>query len=137
MAEETIFSKIISGEIPCTKVYEDDVVLAFLDIQPIQPGHTLVVPKTASRDARETDPDTFTEVMLVAQKIAQALTTSLDCEGVNISMNCGEAAGQEVFHTHVHVIPRFDDDGVMPGPLRGEYAETEADKVAAAIQAAL
>lgn len=130
MNEPTIFFKIISGEIPATKVYEDDTVLAFLDIQPIQPGHTLVIPKVASSDARTATLEDFTAVMRVAQRIAQAQTKILGCDGVNISMNCGEAAGQEVFHTHVHIIPRFQDDGVMPQPLRGNYQDDEATVIA-------
>lgn len=137
MSTETIFSKIIDGEIPCTKVYEDEKVIAFLDIQPIQPGHTLVIPKEASADARETDPELFAHIMNVAQKIANAQTTSLGCDGVNIGMNCGAAAGQEVFHTHVHVIPRYTDDGVLPGPIQGEYEDGEANQIAETIKQAL
>ena len=137
MSDTTIFSSIISGDIPATKIYEDDTVLAFLDIQPLQPGHTLVIPKTPSIDARAADPDTFAAVMRVAQQIATALTNSLECDGVNLIMNCGAAAGQEVFHTHVHVVPRYADDGVFESPLRGEYADGEPEQVAAAIIQAL
>lgn len=137
MSESTIFSQIIRGDIPCTKIYEDDHVLAFLDISPIQPGHTLVIPKTFSSDIRDTEIDTLTRVMEVAQLIAKAQTKALGCDGVNISMNCGEAAGQEVFHTHVHVIPRYLEDGVMPEIIRGEYEENEVLAVAEDIRSAL
>jgi len=137
MLEETIFSQIIAGTIPCTKIYEDDAVLAFLDIQPVQPGHTLVIPKKPSADARETDPEVFAAVMKTAQNIANALTSSMNCDGVNIAMNCGKAAGQEVFHTHIHVIPRFENDGVMQQPMRGEYEGNESDQIAEAIKTAL
>jgi histidine triad (HIT) family protein len=137
MAEETIFSKIISGEIPSTKVYEDDTVLAFLDIQPVQPGHTLIIPKEPSADARETDPEVFAHLMKVAQNIANAQTTAFSCDGVNMIFNCGAAAGQEVFHTHCHVIPRYQDDGVFVPALRGEYEEDEALQIADAIKTAL
>lgn len=128
MSEETIFSKIVTGEIPCTKVYEDGTVLAFLDIQPIQPGHTLVIPKKPSTDVRTTEPQALAHMMRVAQQIAQAQTKTLKCDGVNIYMNCGAAAGQEVFHTHIHVIPRHNQDDVIPEPLRGEY-ESDEEKV--------
>jgi len=137
MSEKTIFSQIIAGEIPCTKIYEDDTVLAFLDIQPVQPGHTLVIPKQPSTDARSTGPETFAAVMKVAQTVANALTDSMNCDGVNITMNCGEAAGQEVFHTHVHVIPRFEDDGVIPQAIRGEYEGDEATEIARVIKSVL
>lgn len=130
---ETVFSKIVAGELPCFKVYEDDVVLAFLDIQPIQPGHTLVIPKEPSSDAIECDPKTLAHIMEVAQRIARAQKEVLDCDGVNFHMNNGVAAGQEVFHTHLHVIPRFTDDGVFGHPLRGEYEKNEATELAVAI----
>ena len=99
MAEKTVFQMIIDDEIPCTKIYEDDTVLAFLDIQPIQPGHTLVIPKKPSIDARVANPEDMAAVMNVAQKIAAAQTKSLQCDGVNFIMSSGEAAGQEVFHS--------------------------------------
>jgi len=137
MTEPTIFAKIIAGEIPSTKVYEDDTVLAFLDINPIQPGHTLVIPKVPSTDARSTDPDTLSAVVRVAQTIAQAQTAALGCDGVNMIFNCGAAAGQEVFHTHLHVIPRFTDDGVFQPALHGEYEDGEAEQVTTAIKSAL
>lgn len=138
MSESTVFEKIIAGKLPATKVYEDDTVLAFLDIQPLQPGHTLVIPKVPSVDARTTDPDTLAHLMQIAQRIAQAQTDSLKCDGVNLIFNCGAAAGQEVFHTHLHVIPRYTDDGVFVPALRGEYdSDEEKDQVGAAIAAAL
>ena len=138
MSEKTVFQMIIDGELPCVKVYEDDTVLAFLDIEPIQPGHTLVIPKHPSIDSRQADPEIFSSVMKAAQKIAQAQTKILKCDGVNICMNCGEAAGQEVFHTHVHVIPRYENDDVMPQAMRGEYgSDEEKDQVGEAIKGAL
>jgi len=131
---ETIFSKIIAGEIPCTKIYEDDTVLAFLDINPIQPGHTLVIPKQPSVDARETAPADIAAVMQVAQKIARAQTAALNCDGVNFLMSSGAAAGQEVFHTHLHVIPRYKNDSVSFSVEHGTYREDKAAQVATDIQ---
>lgn len=108
----TIFTKIIEREIPADIVYEDEKTLAFLDISPVHPGHTLVIPKNPSADARVAEPEDFSELMLVAQKIAAAQTKALGCD-VNIILNCGEKAGQEVLHTHVHVIPRYEDDKAL------------------------
>jgi histidine triad (HIT) family protein len=129
----TIFSKIIAGELPCFKVYEDEHVLAFLDINPIQPGHTLVIPKTPSVDGLVCSPEDLARVIVVAQKIAIALKDVVSCDGVNFIMNNGTAAGQEVLHTHLHVIPRFDEDDAYEEPIRGEYEDGEATSLAAAV----
>ncbi len=125
----TIFSKIISREIPADIVYEDEYVVAFLDIKPINHGHTLVVPKTACADALACDTETLARMMVVAQKIALALSETLSCDGVNFIMNNGEVAGQEVFHAHLHVIPRFTDDNALPKPDRKEYNEAESKRI--------
>ena len=118
----TIFTKIIEREIPADIIYEDDDVLAFLDISPVNPGHTLVIPKKPSSDAREIDSNDLAKVMEVVQKIARAQTSALEC-GVNIVFNCGEEAGQEVFHTHAHVIPRYKDDGAFTTKKSGSSLE--------------
>ena len=133
----TIFSKIIAGELPCHKVYEDDHVLAFLDIHPIQPGHTLVIPKVPSADGLACSPEDLARVIVAAQTIAGAIMQATNCDGVNFLMNNGEAAGQKVFHTHLHIIPRFTDDGVYEEPLPGEYEEGEAEDLASTITSAL
>lgn len=133
----TIFSKIIAGELPCFKVYEDDTVLAFLDIKPIQPGHTLIIPKKESVDGIECDSETLAHIMTVAQRIAKIQKEALGADGVNFFMNNGAAAGQEVFHTHLHVIPRFEDDNVFEHPIRGEYEEGEAAELAETLQTKL
>lgn len=106
----TIFSKIISKEIPADIVYEDENILAFLDINPVNPGHTLVIPKEPSTDGLETNPEVLSQIIKIGQRVAQAQKKTLGCPGVNFVMNNGEAAGQEVFHTHLHVIPRYHDD---------------------------
>jgi histidine triad (HIT) family protein len=129
----TIFSKIISGELPAFKVYEDEHVLAFLDINPIQPGHTLVVPKVASENALSAALEDLAHLMAVGQKLAKAIMETTGCDGINFLMNNGKAAGQVVFHTHLHIIPRFDNDGVYEEPLPGEYESGEAERLAAAI----
>ncbi len=133
----TIFSKIIAGELPCHKVYEDEHVLAFLDINPIQSGHTLVIPKTPSEDGLSCPPEDMARIILAAQKIAGAVMAVTNCDGVNFLMNNGEAAGQKVFHTHFHIIPRFTDDGVYEEPLQGEYESGEAESLAATLANAI
>ena len=129
----TIFSKIIAGELPCFKVYEDEHVLAFLDIHPIQPGHTLVIPKQASEDALSADPADLAHIMQAGQKIARAIKAVTNADGINFVFNNGAAAGQVIFHTHLHIIPRYTDDGVYEEPLPGEYESGEAEGLAATI----
>ena len=107
-----IFCKIIEGEIPSTTIYEDDVVKCILDLSQAGVGHTLVIPKKHYANVLEIDSDTFGYAMKIAQKIAKALKKTFNCDGVNILNNCGEAAGQTVFHLHIHVIPRFFNDTV-------------------------
>ena len=102
-----IFCRIIDGEIPCNKVYEDDDVLAILDISQITKGHTLVIPKHHCDSMLSCPGDLLNKVMLVAQRIGQAEVSVLGAKGVNILTNCGEMAGQTVPHFHVHVIPRY------------------------------
>lgn len=106
-----IFEKIVSREIPATIVYEDDDTLAFLDIGPIVKGHTLVIPKTCYDPVTETPDDVLAKLIQVAKRVAAAQMDALGADGVNIMQNNGEAAGQVVPHIHIHVIPRFKDDG--------------------------
>jgi histidine triad (HIT) family protein len=108
---DCIFCKIVNKEIPATQVYEDETVLAFMDIGPIVKGHVLVIPKTHYDPVTETPDEIIAQVHLVAKKIAQAQMNALGADGVNIMQNNGAAAGQEVPHLHVHVIPRFNNDG--------------------------
>ncbi len=108
----TIFSDIIAGRAPSSKVYEDDDVVAFMDIRPWTPGHLLVIPKVPARSLAELDPAIGGKLFQVAQKIALALRNSeVACDGVNFFLADGIAAGQEVFHVHLHVIPRTSGDG--------------------------
>ena len=106
-----IFEKIIAREIPATVVYEDEDTLAFLDIGPIIKGHTLVIPKTVYDPITETPDEVISKLMCVAKRIAAAQMNELGADGVNIMQNNGAAAGQEVPHLHIHVIPRFEGDG--------------------------
>ena len=109
---ECIFCKIVSGSLQAYKLYEDDSVLSFLDIFPIHPGHALVIPKKHSEDVFDTDEETIQKMASVAKKVAPGIMSGTKAEGINIGMNNKEAAGQEVFHAHIHVIPRYSEDGL-------------------------
>ena len=108
-----IFCRIIKGELPAHRVYEDEQVLAFMDISPINHGHVLIIPKKHYSELRSIPLDTSIAVWQVVKKVERAIwqTSDLTCDGTNILQNNGAAAGQEVFHAHFHVIPRRDGDG--------------------------
>lgn len=110
-----IFCKIVDGEIPSYKVYEDSDVLAFLDISQVTKGHTLVIPKKHYENFIDVEPETLQKVMAVAQDLAKDYMDKLSCTGMNILSNVNEVAGQSVFHFHVHLIPRYakNDDVVI------------------------
>jgi histidine triad (HIT) family protein len=126
--ENCIFCKIIKNELPSHKVYEDEETLAFLDIHPNNPGHTLVVPKDHFENIYGTPDETIARMILVAKKIAVAIKNGLDADGINITMNNEAPAGQAVFHSHIHVIPRIKTDGFQSFPRR-EYKEGEVEEV--------
>ena len=110
--EKTIFEKIIDGEIPSYKIYEDEHVYSFLDVFPITKGHTLVIPKKHSRNIFDCDPETAANIGRVLPKIANAVKEAYGCDGVNIFQNNEEYAGQSVFHLHFHIVPRYKDKDV-------------------------
>ncbi len=105
-----IFCKIVDGEIPSYKVYEDDLVIAFLDISQTTFGHTLVIPKAHFENIFEISNDVFMHLMNVVQILSSKIKSELNCTGVNIVNNNGESAGQTVFHYHAHIIPRYDEN---------------------------
>ena len=109
-----IFAKILRGEIPANKVYEDDRAFAFLDIMPRAPGHTLVIPKAPARNILDIDRNDLSHVMEVAQKIARAAMTAFGAEGITIQQFSEPAGGQVVFHLHVHVIPCHEGVALKP-----------------------
>jgi histidine triad (HIT) family protein len=132
-----IFAKILRGELPCHKVYEDDKALAFLDIMPRAPGHTLVLPKSPARNLLDVEPADLAHVMQVAQKIAKAGMQVFNADGVTIQQFNETAGGQVVFHLHVHVIPRRDREPMKPpASIKGEAAvlSDQALKLAAALR---
>ncbi len=109
---DCIFCKILAGELPASLVYRDETCTAFMDIQPVNPGHVLVIPNTHATNLSELDPAAGGRLFQIGQKMADALYKSgIKCEGVNFFLADGEPAGQEVFHVHLHVFPRFEGDG--------------------------
>ena len=110
MKNDCIFCAIAEGEIPSFKVYEDELVLAYLDINPFSKGHTLVIPKTHSTGLLDTDDETLAAVISRVKKVAAHLKDRLGCDGFNVVQNNGEAAGQTVRHVHFHIVPRWTGD---------------------------
>ena len=128
--KDNIFARIIRGEIPCHKVYEDAETIAFMDIMPQAEGHTLVVPKSAAEDILTTEPESVAAAIRTAQKIARAVKQVFAPPGIMIAQLNGPAAGQSVFHLHFHVIPRY------AGKDLGIHAAAAADPAKLALQAA-
>ena len=133
-----IFAKILRGELPCYKVYEDDKALAFLDIMPRATGHALVLPKVAARNLLDIAPDDLAHVAKTVQRVAKAAMTVFAADGVTVQQFNEGAGGQVVFHLHVHVIPRKTGTPMKPPASEKEKPEVlaeQAKKLAAAIAA--
>jgi histidine triad (HIT) family protein len=126
---DCLFCKIVAGEIPAQIIAEDELTVAFMDINPATRGHALVVPRRHVADLLEIDPDDLAATVLAAQRLARGATERLGADGVNLLNSCGPVARQTVFHLHVHVIPRYSGD-----PLRLPWvpAPGDADEIAAA-----
>jgi histidine triad (HIT) family protein len=121
---DCIFCKIIRKEIPSENfVYENDTIVAFLDIHPSNPGHTLVVPKAHYSDLLDTPDDVLAEILVKTKKIAPAVMKAVNAQGFNTIFNTKPAAGQVIFHTHMHIIPRFTNDGLKHWPDKHLSAE--------------
>ena len=134
-----IFAKILRGEFPCHKVYEDDHVLAFLDIMPRAPGHTLVIPKAPARNILDIAEEDYLHVARTTRKIARAAMTAFKADGITVQQFNEAAGGQVVFHLHVHVMPRRDGIALLPPASRKEdvkVLEDNATKLVAALQGA-
>lgn len=134
MDTSCLFCKIVAGQIPAEKVYEDDQVFAFLDIHPVNIGHTLVIPKQHHANLYETPDETLAHLMVVVKKLSAAIKGALNADGINIEMNNDPAAGQIIFHAHIHIVPRFLGDGFTHWHGARDYAEGEAQEVAAKIK---
>jgi histidine triad (HIT) family protein len=137
---DCIFCKIINGDIPCAKVYEDEHVLAFLDISQVTKGHTLVIPKVHKKDVFELTPEIAGNLFSAVPKIANAINESFSPLGLNILNNNKEPAGQTVFHYHMHLIPRYgkgDGFGAVWKSHQSEYSFADLQKIAATIHSAI
>ncbi len=135
--QDCIFCKIVAGELPSYKVYEDGATLAFLDIHPVAPGHTLIIPKSRNcSNIFDIASEDWAATCEAARKVAIGLEKALDADGVNLMMNNREHAGQVVDHPHIHLIPRFKGDGLKLWP-HGVYKEGEAEAVKEKIRAQL
>lgn len=125
---ETIFGRILKGEIPCQRVYEDDHVLAFLDVNPLSPGHTLVIPKEAAPTLDKLSEESAAAIGRVLPKIARAVMSATGATAFNILQNNGVEAHQAVFHVHFHIIPKVDTRGLGIGwePMKTDAADLKA-----------
>lgn len=134
--EDTVFGKIIRRELPATIVYEDEETLAFLSIDPVNAGHTLVIPKKPVRNVFDMEDEDLCTLIKAVKKVAHAVKEGTGAEGININMNNEPAAGQVVFHAHFHVIPRFSGDGHEHWS-HGAYKDGEAAEIAEKIRSAI
>lgn len=130
---DCIFCKIISGEIPSHKVYEDEWSLAFLDISPSSVGHTLVIPKDHFENIYTLPDETLARLALSAKKVAVAVKNATLCDGINLIMNNEKNAGQIIFHAHIHIIPRKENDGLKLFP-HGSSTNEELSELAKKIK---
>ena len=121
--DSNIFARILRGELPCTEVFQDDTVLAFMDISPITAGHVLVLPKAPSRNLLDADPETLASLIVRVQRIAKAAMAGMEADGVTIQQFNEAPAGQSVFHLHFHILPRWE--GVRLGPPEGPMEKPE------------
>jgi len=132
--KDCLFCKIVAGEIPSAKVYEDGELLAFMDIQPVNPGHVLVIPKEHHATLAETPDELAGSLMKVVPSLSRAVMQATGAPACNLSVNNGKEAGQLVFHTHLHIMPRFENDGYAimkgkPDAYQGEEMNEMADKI--------
>ena len=135
--QETVFDKILAGDIPCHRVYEDEHVLAFLDVGPLSPGHTLVIPKERKAFLHELSDEAAAAIGRVLPRLARAILSATGADAYNILQNNGSAAHQVVMHVHFHIIPRIGDRGLGIGWQAGSLGDDEAKELQARIKAAL
>ncbi len=131
---DCIFCSIVAGKIPCIRIWQDDAVLAFLDIGPVSDGHTLVIPKAHFGRLHECSPDVLVGIGNCIGKIAQAVVSAVGAEAYNVLCNNGAAAGQLVEHVHFHIIPRNSGDGVFDRWPAYKYKKGRAEEIAARIR---
>ncbi len=136
MNNECLFCKIANKELDAKIVYENENVLAFLDINPVNKGHTLVIPKNHSTNIFDIEENDYVEVQKAVQKLAKKIVSALGACGANIIQNNNECAGQVIMHPHIHIIPRFDNDGLKHWPGKPYESEEEMLSVAEKIKSA-
>ena len=133
MAEDCLFCGIVSGDVPAQIVDSDEHTVAFMDINPATPGHALVVPRTHSADLMKVSDDDLEQTALAARRLARQIDAALDPDGFNVINSCGAAAWQTIFHFHLHVIPRYEDDPLklpwVPGPGDADQIAAVAAKI--------
>lgn len=133
-SDSCVFCRIVAGEADAFRVYEDDQTVGFLDHEPAIEGHTLVVPRDHLPRLEDIDEEAFTAMFAAARRVALALEAALDADGVSLFHSSGAAAGQDVFHAHVHVLPRHDDDTVTFAPSRTRLDPATAKDLTARIR---
>ncbi len=132
--ENCIFCKIANGEIPSTTVYEDDDFRVILDLSPASKGHALILPKEHYANLYELPDEVASKVLIVAKNVVAKMTKALGCDGYNLVQNNGEAAGQTVFHFHMHLIPRYKEDQVGLGWKMGELTDADREDILAKLK---
>lgn len=135
--EVTIFDRILSGEIPCHKLYEDEQVLAFLDVFPLSPGHCLVIPKERCSHLHQLSDDSAAAIGRVLPRLARAVMAVTGAEAYNLLQNNGSAAHQAVFHVHFHIIPKLGERGLGIGWQPGKLGDEDAEHLKRGIRAEL
>lgn len=130
MQNRCVFCMIIAGEIPSATIYEDDDFKVIMDISPAAKGHAIILSKKHYANLLELEDDAASKALIIARKVAKAIMEEFHCDGLNMLQNNGEAAGQTVFHFHIHLIPRYNDDKVNIEWPQESYAEGEAQKLA-------
>ncbi|MDD6102317.1 MAG: HIT family protein [Clostridiales bacterium] len=135
--DNCIFCKIAAGIIPSATVYEDDDFRAILDIAPAHKGHTILLPKYHAKNIFEIPDEIAMKALPVVKKVSKAIMQETGCDGINVLQNNGTAAGQSVFHLHIHMVPRFDGDGILPVWSQTSYDEGEAAVLAGKINSRL
>lgn len=137
MSDETVFTRIVSGDLPSFTVYEDETTYAFLDTDPHAPGHTLVIPKTPYVHLQEIPKDEAVDLFGTLWELIPRIERAVDADATTLTLNNGGAADQEIAHVHWHIVPRFEDDGTLVEYhplLDGKLTDTEMDSIAAAIR---
>lgn len=134
MAGDCVFCKIVAGEIPCAKIYEDEDLLAFLDVGPVSEGHTLVIPKRHFEKLHECPAELIAAIGSQLGRIAEAVVETVNCDGYNVLCNVSRAAGQLVDHVHFHIIPRTESDGIFSKWPGGKYKKSRMEEIASVIR---